>query len=168
MLWSLPSGISSIQLPSLSLSNPFKVNSEKVRGASFGINHDLTQTRQPFVGKAPHPGLPGRMHTKAELAPPHVHLHLGIRRVVAVDDLVVEVGLAARLVWEGERIDHYAPGLCRHHLVGRVLLEDEKAPRVRLPGAADKAPRDVNLAVRLKAEAESALLVLGLNASAAF
>lgn len=41
------------------------------------------------------------------------------------------------------------------HVQGRV-------PRV------EQAPRDVNLAVRLMAEAESALLVLGLNASAAF
>lgn len=47
---------------------------------------------------------------------------------------------------------------------------EEEGP-LRVQGRAarvEQAPRDVNLAVRLKAEAESALLVLGLNASAAF
>ena len=80
----------------------------------------------------------------------------------------MEAGLRALFVWEGERIHHDLARLRRHHLVRAMLLEDEKAPRVRLPGAADKAPRDVNLAVRLKTGAESALLVLGLNASTAF
>ena len=36
--WPLPSGIPSIQLPSLSFSNSFKVNSERVRAHSFGAN----------------------------------------------------------------------------------------------------------------------------------
>lgn len=109
--------------------------------APHRVYHDLAHPRQQLVREPPHVTLPGGTHPQPQLATPHRHRLLTVRRVVRPYQLVVLVGIPAGLVRVRQCLGHHGPGLGRRLPVGRQLLEQEHPPLPGHPPAPYEAPR---------------------------
>lgn len=127
MLWSFPSGISSSQGSVAVALELLETELLVGQGTSHGVYHDLPQPGRPLVIPPHHIALASRPHPQLQLAQPHRHRLLAIRR-----------GLTAlrqhppyRSVAQNQAISRaYRMGQTRKVFVHRLLCTDTIDERI--------------------------------------